>query len=702
MGWLKQAAPSLLRGLGVGLVIVLLSWAGLIESAEQWSYNLLFALRGPQEPTAPIVIVSIGEDSFDELNMAWPWPRAVHGQLLDTLRSAKPVAVAFDIVFAEPSPYGEEDDAAFAESIKNAGNVILAAALTAVQSQQGTKQDFNPPMKRLRTGAKGYGFVSVTEDEDAFVRSAPVSRPHMDQVVPSFDLLIYRTAVEAGVPAVESFRPERRATLLINYRGGPETFQTIPYYRILNGEVPAKEFAGKIVLVGATSPVLHDVFPTPFAPQGNMPGIEVHANMIETMLRGIPVSRIPWSAVVGFIFLSAVAAVWAAKHLRPLAALGCVVAILLAFEGVAYLAFSRAHFWVDVVTVPLALVLGYGATVVENFMREQKEKRRLSRFFSPAVLTEIVRHQHDQALGASRKRVTVLFSDIRGFTTMSEKLQPEQVVEVLKDYLTELTGVVFKHGGTVDKYVGDCIMALYNVPFEDPDHAARAVQTAVDFQKHTKLVSDRWQARLGIDIKNGVGINTGDAVVGAMGSEQRLEYTAIGDTVNLAARLESITKEFHSPIIISETTYQDVQGKFRTRYLGEVTVKGKEIPVKIYGVLDSAEENVRQDPRVELDATVTISDGEVTVSGVVTDVSVSGLAVHDVAREFEAGQVVRIRLTMPGVAEQLGLSAKIVWSVGEKVGFRFFDLEPSSEEALQQIVVQRERTSVRKRKGEPA
>jgi adenylate cyclase len=699
MVWLKQAAPSLLRGLGWGLLVVFISWAGLPESMEQWSYNLLFSFRGPKSPVAPIVIVSIGEDSFDELNMAWPWPRAVHGQLLDTLRPAKPVAVAFDIVFAEPSPYGEEDDAAFAESIAQSGKVVLAAALTTVQGPQGSKQDFNPPMKRLRAGALGYGFVSVTEDEDAFVRSAPVSRLHMEQEIPSFDLLIYRTAVQAGVSS-SSFRPERQSTLLINYRGGPETFTTVPYYRILNGEVPPKEFAGKIVLVGATSPVLHDVFPTPFAPQGNMPGIEVHANMIETMLQGIPMTRIAWELVAVFMVLGVMAAVWAAKHLRPLAALGWVVLILAVFEAIAYLSFARAHVWVDVVTVPMALVLGYGTTVIENFMREQKEKRRLSRFFSPAVLTEIVRHQHDRALGASRKRVTVLFSDIRGFTTMSEKLQPEQVVEVLKDYLTELTGVVFKHGGTVDKYVGDCIMALYNVPFEDPDHAAKAVQTAVDFQKHTKIVSDRWQAKLGIDIKNGVGINTGDAVVGAMGSEQRLEYTAIGDTVNLAARLESITKEFHSPIIISETTYQDVQGKFRTRFLGEVTVKGKEIPVKIYGVLDSAEENVRHDARVELDANVTVSDGEVTVPAVLTDISVSGIAVHGVTREFETGQLVRIHLTMPVGAEGITLNAKVVWNAGEKVGFRFVDLEPSIQQTLQAIVARQKPIPERQPRGE--
>jgi adenylate cyclase len=159
------------------------------------------------------------------------------------------------------------------------------------------------------------------------------------------------------------------------------------------------------------------------------------------------------------------------------------------------------------------------------------------------------------------------------------------VVELLGEYLSELTEIVFRHGGTVDKYVGDCIMALYNVPFEQPDHARQAVRTALAFQESTRALSARWEARLGIQVKSGVGINTGEAVVGTMGSRQRLEYTAIGDTVNLAARLESITKDFDSPIVISESTYVLVKDEFPTRPLGEVTVKGKAIPVRIYAVL---------------------------------------------------------------------------------------------------------------------
>jgi len=225
---------------------------------------------------------------------------------------------------------------------------------------------------------------------------------------------------------------------------------------------------------------------------------------------------------------------------------------------------------------------------VEHFVREQRERRRFQQFFSPAVAREVVRNKEEVNLDTSRRLVTVLFSDIRGFTTLSEQLQPEQVAEMLRGYLTEMTEIVFRNGGTVHKYIGDCVMALYNVPLEDPEHAVKAVRTALEFQERTLAVSKRWEEKLGIAIRNGVGINTGEAVVGTLGSKQRLEYTAIGDTINLGARLESITKDYKTNIIISESTYVLVKDQFVTKELGDVTVKGKSQPVKIYAVLPTS------------------------------------------------------------------------------------------------------------------
>ncbi len=568
-------------GGGVGALVVLLSLAGLLEVPELRALNVMFDLRGPRTPTAPILIVSIDEDSFDELDLAWPWPRALHGRFLDIVRRGKPAAVGFDVIFAEPSIRGPADDQALAAAVARTGNVVLAGALTVVKNELVSKVDFNLPLPELREHAAGFGPVNYEIDADGNVRRSELAYGFQGERLHSFVWHVFQVAVRAGVPA--SPLPADHA-FLINYLGGPGTFRHIPYYRILNGEVGPEEFARKIVLVGATSPVLHDVFSTPFAPSSRMPGVEIHAHALETLLRGIQLRRVPRAfgmiLALGLAFLSAGLTV----RLRPFRALFAVGGLWLLVYGVALALFIVWHIWLETVGASLALALAYVTTVVVELLREQAEKRRLSRFFSPAVLREIVRHR-DRGLGSARRLLTVLFSDIRGFTSISERLPPEQVVEILGEYLTELTEVVFRHGGTVDKYVGDCIMALYNVPLEQPDHAAQAVRTALAFQASTRALSARWEARLGVRIRNGVGINTGEAIVGAMGSRQRLEYTAIGDTVNVAARLESVTKEYGVPIIISESTYRLVKDQFPTRPLGEVTVKGRASPVRIYAVL---------------------------------------------------------------------------------------------------------------------
>ena len=336
--------------------------------------------------------------------------------------------------------------------------------------------------------------------------------------------------------------------------------------------------------------------------------------------------------------------------------------------------------------------------MAKNFTQEQREKRRLSRFFSPDVVAEIVRHKDDAKLAANRRRMTVLFSDIRGFTSMSEKMQPEEVVTFLREYLTVMTEAVFKHGGTVDKYIGDAIMALYNVPFEAPDHALRAVRTALEFQERLQPLAERFAAKHGGTLACGVGIHTGDAVVGTIGSEQRLEYTAIGDTINLGSRLEGLTKEFSVPIIISEATYAEVREQFAVRDLGEVTVKGKVIPVKIYAVLgplhraqasavdagtEAATFNSRSAPRRMIEGHVSISDGELTVVAEASDLSGTGIAVHAVPRRLEPGEMVSLQIAFRDHPEALTIErAEVMWARKDTAGLRFVDLSPATRAAL--------------------
>jgi len=554
----------------------------MLDTSSLRVYNLLFRLRGERVPTKQIVIVTIDEDSFDELRMQWPWPRAVHGELLDTLRAGKPAAIGLDLIFSEPSARGADDDAAFGKAVAAAGNVILAAAPAETVTQEGLKINTNLPLLMFRQGAAGFGPVSYPVDRDANVRRALLTTEIAGAPMKGFLWHLYRLGAQAGIPA----RPlPPGESFLINFRGGPGTYHSIAYYRIVNGEVSPKTLEGKIVLVGATTANLHDVFPTPFAPGDAMPGVEVHANALETLFTGDYLRETPLAWTVALVLMMAFGSVWITVLIRPMNAFLTIAAVWLVTAGIVLVLFTRWHIWFDVVAPSLSLGGGYFFAAVEEFVREQRQSRRLSRFFSPGVLKEIVRARSDLGLGSARRTLTILFADIRGFTAISERLAPEQVAELLGEYLTELTEVVFEHGGTVDKYVGDCIVALYNVPLEQPDHAAQAVRTAIEFQERTRVISERWRARTGVEITNGVGIHTGEAVVGTLGSRQRLEYTAIGDTVNLASRLEGITKRFGTPIIVSESTCELLNGEFSTRPLGEVPVRGREEPVRIHAIL---------------------------------------------------------------------------------------------------------------------
>ena len=620
MKLLGPTARHLVAGGLLGLVVLLAAWLdplGYFRIAELKALDSQFDLRGPLPASAPIVIVTIDDDSFDALDRAWPWARAEHARFLDIVSRGKPLAVGFDILFAEESARGPKDDAALGAALARAATVVLAAAYTPTLEAGFTKLDFNPPIKDLRAftadcaapapprpGAKpaasrlpcGFGFANFDNDIDAFVRRAALVR-HVrpprspgaaesppETELPAFSLLVLEQAERRGLlPAA----PLPAGDFIVNYRGPGRTFPSVSYHRVLTGEVPPEAFANQIVLVGATTPTLHDLFPTPFAPLGDMPGVEIHANVIETLLLGIPISPVRRGVVEALTVAAGAFAVLVVRTLRPTLAFGAVAGALVAYLAVTHLVFRYGRAWMGVVTVPLALGLGYTGAAVRNFVSEQREKRRLSRFFSPSVVREIVRGQDGgEALESSRRRLTVLFSDIRGFTSMSERIPPEDVVTFLREYLTEMTDAVFKHGGTVDKYIGDAIMALYNVPFEAPDHAAQAVRTALEFQRRLEGLARRYEPRLGAPLRCGVGIHTGDAVVGTLGSTQRLEYTAIGDTVNLGSRLEGVTKDFDVPIVLSEATWTEVKDVFATRYLGEVTVKGKEVPVRIYTVID--------------------------------------------------------------------------------------------------------------------
>jgi adenylate cyclase len=668
--WLRSALCA--------LVVTALLLAGGFEWLELRALETLYRVRGPRPPRTPIVIVTIDDDSFQELDLPWPWPRALHAQLLETLREAGPVAVGLDVLFVEPSPRGPADDVALGAAVARGGNVVLAAALTQVKDAAGTRDVLNAPLKVIRESAAGFGVVNLQIDPDAFVRGSQLTQPFQGDAMPSFDGELYRVAARSGLRAAPL---PRSGGVVINYRGGPGTFPRVPYYRVLTGEVPPDTFKGRIVLVGATTPTLHDVFPTPYAPRGGMPGVEIHANILETLVQGTPLRRAPRALSAALVVAAGLLAGWLGHAYSPRLALGLVLATIAVHAGASVAAFVWLDAWMDQAAVPVVLVLGCGIAFVETLVQTRRERQRLTRFFSPAVLREVV--HHSQELGRSRREITVLFSDIRGFTPMAEKLAPEEVAELLTEYMTSMTAAVFAHGGTVTHFAGDAIMALFNAPLAQPDHAVQAVRTGLEFQERIKTLSDRWAARCGAPLRNGVGINTGEAVVGIIGSAQRVEYGALGDTINLGSRLEGLTKEFATPIIISESTYQAVKGLVACRSLGVVSVKGKTIPVEIYAVEGTGQTRARQ---VVLDSPLTITDTEaefsLSVQASIQDLSLTGLRAHEVPRRLLADRVVELSFEVPGLARAVTTGARVMWSRDDQAGFQFLHLAPDDATAI--------------------
>jgi adenylate cyclase len=684
---------KLLAGIVSAGVVGGLIYLGALEALEFDALDRLFRLRGPRPPVAPVVVINIDEDSFDELDLAWPFPRALHGTLLEMIASGGPLAIGVDLLFPEPSVRGGDDDKEFGESVKRAKNVVLGAAITVVSEGFYEKQDQNFPLPVIREGALAVAPVNMAPDPDAVVRRVPLRhrigdprrRAKDDTFLDGLDVTLARLAAAKGL-AVAPLPPDE--DVIINYRGPRGTFPYVPYHRVVKGDVDPNVFKGKIVLIGVTSPVLHDNFPTPFERGGAMPGVEIHAHALDTLMRGDHIRPAPWWVGPALTLLLAPFGGWLVVRLRALRAFVAVVAIWIALSSITYAAFAVWNVWLLSVAPMVGLILGYGATSIENFIREQREKRRLSQFFSPDVLREIVRHGEGVNLGSARRLITVFFSDLRGFTSLSERMEPEIVAEMLKEYLSEMTQVVFQHKGTVDKYIGDCVMALWNAPFDDPEHAANAVRTALDFQERTLAVSAKWEEKLGGKIRNGCGINTGEAVVGTMGSRQRLEYTAIGDTVNLAARLESITKDYNSSIIISESTHDYIKGQFMTRELGAVTVKGKTRPVKIFAVLPT---DIRRHTRAALDsaAIVTLAGLGQTYEVRTKDISETGVALAGVPDDLEKGTMIEIRCEGGGLPTPIVAQGMIVWKRGDTAGVSFTEVEADAAPAVARYIASR-------------
>jgi len=592
----------LLVGVGVGLLAALGFYAGLLENWNNRTLDLLFL---PHRPDPSISIVAIDDASLTQIGR-WPWPRTVHAEIVGKLKAAGAAVIGYDVNFPEPS--NEKDDGEFAAALKDAGNVVLPLELSMSISRVGLTYDPQTvlqPIPLLGAAAKATGHVNSPPDSDNVFRRIPLSVKGKDaSSIPSFESEILRLSGQAGRLAEAPL--DRFGRMRVNFSGppnDPEGFRTISAVNVLRDTADLSALNGGIVLVGATAFDLHDNLLVPTSGGQPMPGVEMHANVLDTLLVRRWLRDVPDSVTALYLIALGLAMGLAVPRLRARYSLPAALILWVLSVVAAFVLFDRG--WLlDVLWPTFAIIFAYAGVTLERRIASDRQRRELktafSRYVSPAVVETILADPSKLRLGGERKNMSVLFSDICGFTSISEKLSPDKLVEILNVYLSRMTAIVFEERGVLDKYIGDAVMAFWNAPFEQPDHAYRAVATAIKMQE----VLDGMNAKKefgDVEIRIGVGINTGDMVVGNVGGEARFDYTVIGDNVNLGSRLESLTRQYKVGAIVTEATRQACGDRILFRRLDKVAVKGKKEPVVIYeAVAESAAAKPEQQKLAEM------------------------------------------------------------------------------------------------------
>jgi len=556
------------------IILILFEIAGNLPNvtnpfngAELATWDTFFRLRGQRPPDNQVVIVAIDDASLNWVKQPWPWKRTQLAEIVNWLNKAGAKVIGLDIFLFDPSA-NPADDQALATALANAKASVAVNQIYATPDFNGETNAL--PLPIFQKALTNFGISEVTRDSDAITRGVTGYQTFSDQVYFnwSFELASLFLGVDppsnpspAGLTFNGKFVPfNNKNRLLINFAGPSGTYPSkysaafVPL-----GDYPPDTFRNKIVLIGSTSETLQDYYPTPFSPSTPMPGVEVVANTVATILQGNYIRQAPpWTGIV-LVILAAIAAWFIAKIAQPTWAIIFLAGGLLGYFFFQYEIFVQARWEFAVVTPATMLFLGVIIPTLDQAVSQELEKRKVrslfSRFISPEMVAQLIETQNINSLNR-RTDLTILFSDIRGFTTISEKLSPEEVVALLNPYLAAMTNVIHKHGGTVDKYEGDAIVAFFGEPIQYPDHARRAVLATLEMRQVLFDLNKQWKAegrsKDGFEI--GIGLNTGQVFVGLLGSEQRLNYTIIGDAANLASRLQDLTKEFGWPILISEST----------------------------------------------------------------------------------------------------------------------------------------------------
>lgn len=593
MFWTRATASSALarqRALVVAVGVLALALVWLASGTRTWQaidgkvFDLFTTWTASRTVEVPVVILAIDEPSFQQMQVQWPFPRRLHAQVLERLKVDGARAVGFDMVFAEPS--SPEDDAVLEQAIRGGPPVVLAASRERTESANASLWSEVMPLERFLAAGALPGQVQVTPDDDFVVRRQAGGDD-------SFASLLSRLGARTGTAPAAA-----RPVDLIEYVGPRATFDTRSYYQALEpGLLPPGFFRDKIVLIGRsvrTAVELQssqsDMFNSPFVVTAEddrlFPGVEVQANLISNRLTGGGLRVASDAAVVGLVL--AMLALLVVAGLRAQPVVSAVVAVGLG-GGVWLLSlwlFASQKIWLAPLFPMLVVVAVYGASMLVNYVASRRRALQMRMMFSQYVPAEVVARLVERPellkLGGEARELTLMFTDLANFTAMSERLTAEATVEVLTEYFNAMTPIIHRYGGTVDKFIGDAVMAFWGAPLDDALHAEHAVRAAIEMQAAMAVLAANLQARGLPAIAMRIGLHTGRVVVGNIGSHSRFSYTVIGDAVNLAARLEGANKAFGTGILLSDATASLLPAELGLRHLDTVVVKGKSEAVKVY------------------------------------------------------------------------------------------------------------------------
>ncbi|MCX6568770.1 MAG: adenylate/guanylate cyclase domain-containing protein [Candidatus Aminicenantes bacterium] len=619
----KKALRGLAVGLGVFAITFLLGLLKVFQPLEWKSWDArVQLLADPPRASTDIVLLAIDQYSLDvyekEQGLGWPWPRQIYAPVLDFLKAGGAKAVFFDLILSEASTYGIDDDRLFAEAMTRTGNVFLPVFLSAEEREAEAGEtrllersaldrshvpgpavhalkSVSLPVDVLAAAAVKMGNVQFVPDGDSIYRRLPLVFSYGDRLLPALPLAMAEFISERV--DLHKVPLDRSGNMILHFFGPDLTYRTYSIGAIINSQarieeglepqVQPREFVGKTVIVGTKAAGLLDFRPTPFG--GVYPGMEILATAIDNIVHGGAIREAPvavtWVSVLFFALLAGIGTTML-KKIGHLAVLG------LALPTVAWagsLLAARAGLWVEFVAPAVAGVAAFIAASLLNYGIEGRQRRFIKSAFryylSPQVIDRVLDNPSLLRLGGERREITAFFSDVAGFTSISEGLSPEDLVGLLNAYLSEMTDIILDLGGTLDKYEGDAIIAFWNAPIDQPDHALRACRAALRCQRRLAERREDFLRRYGHEVHMRIGVNSGPAVVGNMGSERRFDYTAMGDTMNLASRLEGAGKVYGVSTLVGEETERRVRDEILAREVDIIRVVGKKQPVRVFELL---------------------------------------------------------------------------------------------------------------------